>query len=41
MCFSLVLGYHEARNVINKDNQVDIWSINSEGIYVESNINLE
>ena len=38
---AIATGIYEARNVINKDNQVDIWSINSEGIYVESNINLE
>jgi len=38
---AIATGIYEARNVINKDNQVDIWSINSEGIYVESNVNLE
>ena len=38
---AIATGIYEARNVINKNNQVDIWSINSEGVYVESNINLE
>ena len=35
---AIATGMYMARNLINKDFDIDIWNINSEGIYVEGEI---
>ena len=37
---AMATGMYAARNIISKDKFIDIWKINSEGIYVESDIEI-
>ncbi len=36
---AIATGIYAARNIVNKEFNLDIWNINSEGIYVEGEIN--